>query len=69
MQQLGIAVTANIPVRKWWNVNLYTNAFNNHFKGVYQKDRIDINIASFTGNITNSFTIGKGWSGELSGWY
>jgi len=69
MKQFGLAVTANIPVRKWWNVNLYTNAFNNHFKGVYQKDPIDINIASFTGNMTNSFTMGKGWSAEVSGWY
>ncbi|MEJ7829353.1 MAG: outer membrane beta-barrel family protein, partial [Segetibacter sp.] len=69
MQQLGLAVTANIPVKKWWNLNLYTNAFNNHFKGVYQQDPIDVNISSFTGNIINSFTIGKGWSAELSGWY
>jgi len=69
MQQLGLAVTANIPVKKWWNMNLYTNAFNNHFEGVYQQDPIDVNISSFTGNITNSFTIGKGWSAEVSGWY
>ncbi len=69
MQQFGLAVTANVPVKKWWNVNIYANAFNNHFKGMYQKDPIDMNIASFTGNITNSLTIGKGWSAEVSGWY
>ncbi len=69
MQQLGLAVTANIPVKKWWNLNVYANGFNNHFKGIYQKDPIDINLASFTGNITNSFTIDKGWSAEVSGWY
>lgn len=69
MQQIGLAVTANIPVRKWWNVNVYTNVFNNHYKGIYQTDPIDINISSFTGNMTNSFTMGKGWSAEVSGWY
>jgi hypothetical protein len=69
MQQLGLAVTANLPVKKWWNVNLYANAFNNHFKGIYQKDPIDIHISSYTGNMTNSFTIGKGWSAEVSAWY
>lgn len=69
MKQLGLAVTANLPVRKWWNVNLYANVFNNHYHGIYQKDPIDIEITSFTTNMTNSFTMGKGWSAEVSGWY
>ncbi len=69
MQQMGLAVTANMPVVKWWNVNLYANVFNNHYKGIYQKDPIDVNVSGFTSNVTNSFTMGKGWSAEVSGWY
>ncbi len=74
MTQIGIAVMANFPVTKWWNMNIYTNVFNNHYTGLYQdgvkNDPIDIQFTTFTGNMTNSFTIGKkGWSAEVSGWY
>jgi outer membrane receptor protein involved in Fe transport len=48
MQQFGLAVTVNMPVKKWWNVNLYANVFNNHYKGIYQTDPIDVNISGFT---------------------
>ncbi len=69
MKQWGLAVMANFPVKKWWNVNLYANLFNNHYNGIYQTDPINISITSLMSNITNSFTMGKGWSGEVSGWY
>jgi outer membrane receptor protein involved in Fe transport len=69
MKQYGLAVMANFPIVKWWNTNIYTNVYNNHYKGVYQNDPVNIQYTSFTGNITNSFTIGKGWASELSGWY
>ncbi len=74
MKQIGLAVMANFKVTKWWNINLYTNVFNNHYEGIYQNgmsnDPIDIQFTTFTGNMTNSFTIGKkGWNAELSGWY
>jgi outer membrane receptor protein involved in Fe transport len=74
MKQFGIAVSANFPITKWWNANVYTNVFNNHYTGVYQNgsknDPVDIQFTSFMGNMTNSFTIGKkGWTAEISGWY
>lgn len=69
MKQFGVSVTANMPVRKWWNINLYTNVFNNHYKGIYVNDPINVQVTSFMGNMTNSFTMGKGWSAEVSGWF
>jgi hypothetical protein len=70
MKQIGLAVSANVPVAKWWNANIYANVFNNHYSGIYQNDPVDIQFTSFMTNVTNSFTIGKkGWSAELSGWY
>lgn len=69
MKQIGIAVMANFPVEKWWNVNFYGNVFNNHYQGLYQNDPIDIQFTSFMTNITNSFTLGNGWGAEVSGWY
>ena len=74
MKQIGISLMANFKATKWWNVNIYTNVFNNHYEGIYQNglknDPIDIQFTTFTSNITNSFTIGKnGWNAELSAWY
>jgi len=69
MRQIGLAVSANVPVKKWWNANIYTNVFNNHYSGIYQHDPIDVQFTSFLANMTNSFTLGKGWTGEISGWY
>jgi outer membrane receptor protein involved in Fe transport len=69
LKQIGLSVMANMPVSKWWNLNLYTNVYNNHYKGIYGTEPIDVQVTSFTGNITNSFTMGKGWSAEVSGWF
>jgi iron complex outermembrane receptor protein len=70
MQQIGIAVMANVPVKKWWNANMYVNAFENHYQGMYNTDPIDIRMVSVMMNMTNSFTIGKkGWTAEASGFY
>jgi outer membrane receptor protein involved in Fe transport len=69
MKQLGLAVMANVPITKWWNANTYVNIYNSHYEGIYQKEAVDIQFTSFTANMTNSFTMGKGWSAEVSGWY
>jgi len=69
MKQLGVAVSANFPVVKWWNTNIYLNVFNNHYNGMYQADPVDIQFTSFMGNVNNIFNFGKGWSAEISGWY
>lgn len=69
MKQWGVSVMANIPVKKWWNANIYTNVFHNSYSGLYNNDPIHIAFTSFLGNITNSFTLGKGWNAEISGWY
>lgn len=69
MKQIGISVMANFKIEKWWNTNIYLNVFNNHYQGMYQADPVDIQFTSFMGNMTNSFSFGKGWSAEISGWY
>lgn len=69
MKQWGISVMANITITKWWSANIYTNVFNNDYKGLYNNDPIQVKFTSFLGNMTNTFTLGKGWNAELSGWY
>ena len=66
---MGISITAPIPVTKWWNANLFTNVYNNHYKGIYNGSELDMAYTSFTMNLTNTFTIKKGFTAELSGFY
>ncbi len=69
MKQYGIAMMVNMPIVKWWNVNVYANVYNNHYKGVYNADPVSVQFTSLNTNMNNSFTLGKGWTGEVSGWY
>ncbi|MEO7531243.1 MAG: outer membrane beta-barrel family protein [Sediminibacterium sp.] len=68
---IGLSVTAPANFTPWWNANFFTNIYNNHYVGVYNKDPIDIAFTSFMVNITNSFTFNKskGFTGEVSGFY
>jgi hypothetical protein len=66
---MGIAITAPVPVTKWWNMNLFTNIYNNHYKGIYNTEPLDVSYTSFMANVTNTFTIKQGFSLELSGFY
>ena len=69
MQQIGLTVMYNAPVAKWWNTNVFVNVYNNHYRGIYQADPIDVNFTTFSTNINNTFSIPKGWTIELSGFY
>lgn len=73
----GIALSAPLKVSKKWAANLYTNVYRNHYRGTYistesgKSETVDIDLAfsSFTINVTNNFTLGKGWAAEVSGFY
>ena len=68
-RNIGISITVPVAVTKWWNLNFFTNIFNNHYKGTYNADTIDIAYTSFMANTTNTFTIAKGFTMELGGFY
>ncbi|HMC98770.1 MAG TPA: outer membrane beta-barrel family protein, partial [Ferruginibacter sp.] len=74
---MGIAISAPVKFAKWWNTNFYANVYRNHYVGTYISNEnatpavvdLDLAFTSFSFNINNSFTLKKGWSAELSGWY
>ena len=74
---MGLAISSPVKFAKWWNTNLYGNVYRNHYVGTYISNEtgqpvvvdLDLSFTSFTLNINNNFTIGKGWSAELSAWY
>ncbi|RYY62128.1 MAG: TonB-dependent receptor [Chitinophagaceae bacterium] len=69
LHQFGIALMANIPLKKWWNANFYVNGFQNSFEGLYGGQQLDLSFKTLMANMTHSFTLGDGWSGEISGWW
>jgi outer membrane receptor protein involved in Fe transport len=66
---VGISITAPVTITKWWNTNFFTNIYNNHYKGIYNAEPLDLSYTSFMVNVTNTFTIKQGFSLELSGFY
>ncbi len=68
-RNIGIAITAPVPVTKWWNSNIFINVFNNHYEGVYENKPLDLSYTSFLINMTQTFTIKKGFTAEVTGFY
>jgi len=67
----GIAVSAQVPVAKWWNASIYSNYNYNKFKGRLNGngEYIDVAASNLLFNVNNQFKFNKGWSTELSGFY
>ncbi len=68
-RNIGIAISYNQPLTKWWTISLYGNLFNNHFTGFVNNEPLDASISSYMGNINNQFKFTKTWGAELSGFY
>jgi iron complex outermembrane receptor protein len=70
-ESAGLTVNANFPVTKWWTTMLYGNYAWTRYTGRLNGSGEYINVASgtLTFNANNQFNFGKGWSGELGGWY
>ncbi|OJY98213.1 MAG: hypothetical protein BGP13_11245 [Sphingobacteriales bacterium 40-81] len=68
-RNMGLSITAPFKWAPWFNTNVFVNLYNNHYKGMYNADPIDLSYTAYMVNVTNSFTITKGFSAELSGFY
>lgn len=64
-----LSVNAAIPITKWWRTNLYAQGSYNKFEGFINTGIIDVEGPAFNANMQNQFTLPKGWSMELSGYY
>ncbi|MEO7801468.1 MAG: outer membrane beta-barrel family protein [Ginsengibacter sp.] len=68
-KNMGIAVSVNGQLAKWWNYNVYTNVNNNKYSGQLNGSNLNVSGTTFMGNMNNQFKINKTWSAELSGFY
>lgn len=65
----GIAVSAQVPVAKWWTAMLYTNLNHSRFSGVLYGEDLNLAATNVLFNVNNQFRFSKGWTAELSGFY
>lgn len=68
-QNLGLSMSLNTPIKKWWVISLYSNLYHNEFEGLVNNDYIKIDGTTLLFNGSNQFKFKKDWSAELSGWY
>ncbi|MGZ5246606.1 MAG: outer membrane beta-barrel family protein, partial [Flavitalea sp.] len=68
-EEMGISISANIPVGKIWSSNVFTNFANSKFNGTIDGSPLKVSGTVFMGNVSNQFKFKNGWSAELNGWY
>lgn len=69
LRQVGMAISANNNLTKWWKSNLNVNAFHNRYRGVVNNAMVDLSATSYIVNLTQQFRITNSFSAELSGRY
>lgn len=67
---IGFNINAPLPIKKWWNgfVNVGVNWQRNQ-ADFGNGNKFDISATSWNAYMQHAFTLGKGYSLELSGWY
>lgn len=68
-QILSISVGSPLPIAKWWNG--YANVWYNYqmFKGRIGNNDLKLDIPLYGAYMQHTFTLGKGYNAELSGWF
>ncbi len=68
-QILSFNIGSPLPISKWWNG--YANIWYNYqmFKGKIGKNELQLNIPLYGAYAQNTFTLGKDYTAELSGWF
>lgn len=68
-RNIGIAISYNKAITKWWTTSVFTNVFNNYYEGFVNNRPLKANISSYMFNINNQLQFKKGWGAEVSGFY
>lgn len=68
-RNVGLAVSYNAQLTKWWTTSLYGNVNNNYYKGLVNNTFLSTDITSFSANFNQQFKFAKSWGAEMSGFY
>lgn len=69
LSNIGIAISYNTQVTKWWTTSIYTNVYKNRFQGVVNNTNYDEGAVTGLINFSNQINLGKDWSAEVGGFY
>jgi iron complex outermembrane recepter protein len=66
---LNFSIGSPLPIAKWWNG--YSNIWYNYqmFKGAIGNNALSVNIPMYGAYMQHTFTLGKDYTAELSGWF
>jgi hypothetical protein len=69
--QDNVSLTISFPIKlaKWWNIQTNFTGVYNHYNSIYLGEQLRISQASWNMYANSQFSLPKGWSAELSGWY
>ncbi|HSB93906.1 MAG TPA: outer membrane beta-barrel protein [Flavitalea sp.] len=68
MRNIGLAVSSAFNIADWWSVSLQASVNDKKIEGFVWDER-RVSLATFYLNGNNQFKFGKGWTGELSGFF
>ncbi len=68
-QIINFNIGSSLPIKKWWNG--YANFWYNYqmFDGSIGANTVNVDIPSYGAYMQHSFTLGKEYTAEISGWY
>ncbi|UEG49886.1 TonB-dependent receptor [Ferruginibacter lapsinanis] len=68
-QIINFNIGSPLPIKKWWNG--YANFWYNYqiFNGAIGENKVQVEVPSYGAYMQHSFTLGKDYSAEISGWY
>lgn len=68
VHNLGVTATLNLAPVHWWTMDL-TAVFNHKLLRGFNGNTFTSTISQLNVNLNNQFTLGKGYTGEISGYY
>ena len=68
-ESFSVSVQASLPITDWYRINTYMEANHRKFDSPLYTERLQSEGTFYYGSLTQSFTMKKGWSAELTGTY
>lgn len=68
-QVIGLSMSYNAPINKWWTTSLFSNVNHSHYEGIVNGSMLDVNLVSFMANMSQQFRFAKTWIAEVNGFF
>ena len=66
---IGLSVSYNGAVTKWWTTSVFMNVNNSHYEGIVNNLPLDVTLTAFMGHTSQQFRFAKTWTAEVNGFY